>query len=525
MPGGVGSFVKSDLPAVKTALTVEGWSEDELRRVQAFSVFPGEGMEPIRIVQVYGYARAHDDADRMELNEAFLRKVFRECNAYGELPTVLIGDFNIEPQFSTVISQELFTGNWVDVGKKEAEARGEYPRWTFHQKDSCSRIDSCLMNGAAMHLVMGFELWEHENCTIPNHRMQCVTLRIGGKKQFATKLRKPFNVPEHKPLELDDHQFVTNLLVAQYEESLNQAFLRRDVESYWSLWSQLAEEWLLECATLSLDGEIDLRGKKFRRRGSVSLHEVVVNKKPKDLSEEGDIVDGRLAAVLKTKRILQEILTNMKKSEGISWEELYALWQKAQRIALCESRSGRLLRIWEVGPITSVWELEWLIYLLGKMVCERGTQLRRARLRLHDRLREQQLKHEPARAFKCLQPDQEEPLAVLKRQDGTLTANVKEMDDILRDKWGAIFCKHSVENPAPSVETFLMHYKEMIPVARMHVSPLTVDQIRKKLNKMSNSGEAGLDSWAPKDLKRLPRKIFKIPESFLQPCGMYGVLA
>ena len=71
MPGVVGSFVKSDLPAVKTAFTVEGWSEDESRRVHAFSVFPGEGMEPIRIVQVYGYARAHDDADRMELNEAF----------------------------------------------------------------------------------------------------------------------------------------------------------------------------------------------------------------------------------------------------------------------------------------------------------------------------------------------------------------------------------------------------------------------------------------------------------------------
>ena len=41
----------------------------------------------------------------------------------------------------------------------------------------------------------------------------------------------------------------------------------------------------------------------------------------------------------------------------------------------------------------------------------------------------------------------------------------------------------------------------------MEASPLTVDEIKRRLSKPNNRGASGLDGWAPKEMKRLPRKV------------------
>ena len=148
-------------------------------KVQSYTVFAGNGMEPVRVIQLYGYARAHGDAERMELNERFLQKIFEESNSNANLPVILLGDFNVEPQYSPTISFEVNTGNCVDVGRSCAEARGEQPKWTFRQGDVTSRIDLCLLNGAAMNLFENSEMWDHAGCTIPNHECQQGTQTVG----------------------------------------------------------------------------------------------------------------------------------------------------------------------------------------------------------------------------------------------------------------------------------------------------------------------------------------------------------
>ena len=48
MPGGVGSFVESDLRFSRTSLTAKGSSHAELRRAQVFTVFSSECVELLR---------------------------------------------------------------------------------------------------------------------------------------------------------------------------------------------------------------------------------------------------------------------------------------------------------------------------------------------------------------------------------------------------------------------------------------------------------------------------------------------
>ena len=158
--------------------------------------------------------------------------------------------------------------------------------------------------------------------------------------------------------------------------------------------------------------------------------------------------------VLRVKRILQEIVIKRRRDEQLITDEVQALWVKAQRKAVSENQAACLCRVREGGPVPKTNELEWSVKVLGDFVSKRGMELRRSRMRRYDALRAQKLKDNPSKAFECVKPDPEPHLAVIKRRDGTLTANVVEMDNMLRENWCNIFGKHDENNPPPDVSVY-----------------------------------------------------------------------
>ena len=100
MPGGVGFLVKDHLPHVRTPLLLDEFTDEDRRRVVSMTILSEDGLEPLRLFQVYGCSRAKDDPERMDLNEKLLGKVFREAEACGSLPIIIMGDFNIDPAYS-----------------------------------------------------------------------------------------------------------------------------------------------------------------------------------------------------------------------------------------------------------------------------------------------------------------------------------------------------------------------------------------------------------------------------------------
>ena len=185
--GGVGLLTKSHIPYTRTPLIAAEYTEEETRRALAVTLFPGQGLESIRVYQIYGFARARDDHERMMLNESFLGKNFQDANANGGLPVVVMGDFKTDPLSSATTTHEVNSGNWCDALASTAVLEERDPHYTFEQKGVKSRIDLCLLNGSAMQLFQKFEKWDHKYCTIPNHRMQCLTLKLEFKKQYEWK--------------------------------------------------------------------------------------------------------------------------------------------------------------------------------------------------------------------------------------------------------------------------------------------------------------------------------------------------
>ena len=152
MPGGVGFMVKGHVPFVRTPLLLDGYTEEESRRIVATTVVPEDGVTPVRIYQIYGYARTKDDPERFEINERLLTKVFEEADSCRDIPVVVIGNINIDPLFSTAVSERVVSGRWVDAGTVRAGIENVDPPWTFSQRDTTSRIDVALLNESALIL-------------------------------------------------------------------------------------------------------------------------------------------------------------------------------------------------------------------------------------------------------------------------------------------------------------------------------------------------------------------------------------
>eukprot|EP00973_Karenia_brevis_P066511 9246502-Karenia_brevis.AAC.1 len=78
----------------------------------------GSGRNIVHIMSVYGHSGASVDNLAMQNNEHLLRAVFNVAAELGNVPVIIVGDLNIDPEKSAMVQAALTTGRWVD-----AEAR------------------------------------------------------------------------------------------------------------------------------------------------------------------------------------------------------------------------------------------------------------------------------------------------------------------------------------------------------------------------------------------------------------------
>ena len=91
----------------------------------------------------------------MTRNDAFLCDVFEAAAELGNVPILIMGDFNVPAHMSGAIASALLTGRWFDVAASTALARGATLANTCFVRDTSvgSRIDLVHANSVAMDAV------------------------------------------------------------------------------------------------------------------------------------------------------------------------------------------------------------------------------------------------------------------------------------------------------------------------------------------------------------------------------------
>ena len=174
------------------------------------------------------------------------------------------------------------------------------------------------------------------------------------------------------------------------------------------------------------------------------------------MSDSGDIIDPRLASALKIRRILNEIICKQDLLRRHDLDtEIYNLWYKAARIARSDCKVAQTTQLRYAVCVPGQNEVIRIRDELNLYINGRGAQLRRLRLQcLRIKDRNDMLK-DPSHAFALIKPEEEPLLAALKRNDGTITSNIVEMDRILREKWGGDFLQTRRKQCASRSRTFL----------------------------------------------------------------------
>ena len=122
------------------------------------------------VATIYGYSGASVQPHLWKKNECLLRMILKLASRLGNAPIILMGDFNIDPQQSSVLEAATNTQLWVDVGKEMAMHGMEqktFSRDSHNFDNMTSRIDIIFANQTAWHKMEKFKTYRGYTC--PNH--------------------------------------------------------------------------------------------------------------------------------------------------------------------------------------------------------------------------------------------------------------------------------------------------------------------------------------------------------------------
>ena len=206
----------------------------------------------LAIANIYGVARASSDNRCYKENEAPMAKAIRRMIEVGDIPCLLIGDFNINPSESNAIASAVEAGIVVDVGyaareSKEAEAtyRRDGPfEGMLQQESHVSRIDGILANIPAANAVKHFALrWD---LVVSDHVPLEVHIAGGDFSQ---------NILDHKSTATISTKSVPKVhhtassaaceqAMGTFELHLNESIDNLDLDEAHQTWSDIAEMYI-----------------------------------------------------------------------------------------------------------------------------------------------------------------------------------------------------------------------------------------------------------------------------------------
>ncbi|CAE8724944.1 unnamed protein product, partial [Polarella glacialis] len=130
--GGVGVSVRRGIPVsrgpIDTPLKQRLW--DSGRCVHAMIAY-GSGNAVLHVFSVYCFTGAHLHPDAMSKNETFLQDVFEAVAELGNVPVLIMGDFNVMPEQSEILQAAISTGAWRDAAVIQASVTNSTPAATY----------------------------------------------------------------------------------------------------------------------------------------------------------------------------------------------------------------------------------------------------------------------------------------------------------------------------------------------------------------------------------------------------------
>ncbi|KAJ9458041.1 putative ubiquitin thioesterase L96 [Diplonema papillatum] len=242
-PGGVAFHVRDRStkvwqPPMGHAAEQRLW---ETGRWQHLAVPYGDGKRMLHLMTVYAHARGR--ARREELLEA----VFEVAAGLGDVPVLVMGDWNTAVEDSPALRKAVSVGHWTDAALLDAQRRGRQPESTCSQADGGTRIDMVFANAAAVGAVRQVTVTRVPG--VPTHSAVVVDLNLQRLQATTGTVVRPAPIPAGSSmLSVEERGVLCAKMMEPTRARHMEAAAREDVEAMWRLSAQPAEAYLLEAA-------------------------------------------------------------------------------------------------------------------------------------------------------------------------------------------------------------------------------------------------------------------------------------
>ena len=506
--GGVGTLIAKLHSAAPSPRTNLGQQLYDTGRWHSLAIKICRSSLIVHVVSLYGFPRANEGGDEMVQNEELLSNTFAEATSLGNVPVVVMGDFNVTPERSPVLAALITNGSWTDIGACFATLNGTDPEHTYHARGVSSRIDLAFGNREFMQLVKDFQVLDVPATGIRSHKPIRVTIDADCPRSYALEARKVRSFPpSNSTMSTDDLLALQEDVLDRYMRCFDLACDDEDINKMWDCWTHMAETFLAERAAMETGIEGCATNPAFRGRGhaaAVSRVRLRVHGRQFDGAE----IHPERCALRKVLNLVIELIQILE--TGVE-SHIQSLWDKIKRLSTEVLKFHKSKVLWSFTLAPEKYVLEEIKGIIETEIAQTVIGGRERLIRRWKRDRNERARTNTSDLFRHFRPLEQSPLCILKKDDGTVTGDVEEMDSILRSKWLPIFAKHADPGkPAPRVEPFMERFGHLIEPYPQVLPPFTTQEIIDLVAKLPSAGAGGLDGWKPSEIKRLTPGFLKL---------------
>ena len=228
-------------------------------RLLAAQIWLGNGGTSLLVYVVYGPSGARWEKHKRQNLNSLLDALGQDVAARGDLPVLILGDFNMVIAESPMLKQLLRTGGWYDCRTLGTPAARQAP--TCHVQGG-SQIDHILATRVAYDQACNFQVTRHPD--FKSHSVLSVRMQVPRPEQVRRTRRGVTRIPPLQPPLPDQALFPTRL-----DQGFTAALEAGDMDLAYDLWSREAER-LLKAVAVS-QGHSLIPGAS--RRGRHNFHD------------------------------------------------------------------------------------------------------------------------------------------------------------------------------------------------------------------------------------------------------------
>ena len=472
-------------------------------RLVATQVWFARGGTSLVVYGIYRVSGARWDRVKKTYTHELIQAVQYDQISRGQLPCVIMADFNLELQDSQNIRQLLQQKFWYDLRSRGKES--EAMKATCH-KSSGSLIDRIFVSPSLID--QSFEFQIHKLPEFKDDSLVAANISCPSPMQTRTSLRSVAPLPSLRSA-TPENVNITGCLGNAFDDALR----TQDVNLAFKLWTQEFERILFKIAEVQ---GCAIPATAAAKRGQIIFHEQ--RKHPKVVFQQASTLKGR--KLWKAHCQIQEVL---RASHGTR-------------------KDGTIKNLWSVLPWLSPQHAESFEQSLSSSKFEQVAVTLKNALEANDREDRQQrilkwkrsLRKDLSASYQHLRRKAASAPAQVSTVQGQATANIKDRLASIEAVWKKIYSMH--KNGEPTFRRFMEIYRPFLKTSPSNCGSLHEKVVSKALQQMKASSP-GLDhiltselqvavSWCPILLHHLTRLLQVIKNSHKWPtCLTKGVVA